>query len=78
MVEQTLQMGNRQDVFEDDWSVKDECRDLHVIPVVTDGLLLPELPACLYTCTPISIFRPRPFDTLLVHHSSSLLLAVAQ
>lgn len=43
-VEQLLQMGDRQEVWKEDWSVRDECRDMHVIPCVLDNHIFPKLP----------------------------------
>ena len=44
LVEQILQMGVRQEVFNKDWSIKEECKEKHVVPVIKSEVIEPNFP----------------------------------
>ena len=43
-MEQVLQIGRREDVFNKDWSVKVGCLDMLLIPYVEDEVLFSDQP----------------------------------
>ena len=59
VVEQVLQMGKRQGVFEKEgWGVKPECKGKHVIPRVVDENMYPDHPVSVSTTGGVSRLIP--------------------
>ena len=69
LLEQLLQIGTLQAVYDKDWNAKAEFRDKHVIPFVKNGYLFSDQRVCPSTCTPPSFFfRACTIDTSDAHH----------